>query len=93
MCCNVGCSRLSLVPGWVEVTSNFLGLDGQGSWVIFTVTPYLGADAKDECDELMVGVNASCRKEGTCICKEPSAPVSQFLPADLVRGQIAIHDS
>lgn len=56
-------------------------------------------------DELMAGVNAWCRKEGRngqhrqliylycCICKEPSAPVRQFLSADLVRGHVAIHDS
>ena len=65
------------------------------------VTPYLGADAKDD-----GGVNASCRRregmissqtegappEASAIvsCKEPSAPVSQFLAADLVRGHVAI---
>ena len=29
---------------------DFLGLDGQGKvlWVLFSVTPYLGADAKDD---------------------------------------------
>ena len=32
--------------------------------VVGVIVPYLGADTKDECDELMAGLNASCRKEG-----------------------------